>query len=231
MDENKAANQAQRIEELRDLNMKFGRLGIAALLLSTFALPVTAQEAKSDSSEELAQKQAWYKKPILKTANGKFSVKLRGRALFDNSWVNDADNSTNLNATEFRAARIGIDGKYGDKITFRFTADFAHKKVTYKDIYIQWKGPVTIKAGHIKFSDPMEGSSSARFTPFMERPSMTTAFGFGRQFGISLTKMVGNGMIMVGVAQGGFIKHGSNSSGFKVAGRIMQAFPFEGGIV
>ncbi|MHA1544370.1 MAG: hypothetical protein ACTSU8_04480, partial [Alphaproteobacteria bacterium] len=40
---------------------------------------------------------------------------------------------------------------------------------------------------------------------------------------------VGNGMIQVGVGQGGFATKGSISTGFKFAGRATQAFPIESG--
>lgn len=206
--------------------MKLFTMVFLALVLASPAFPAVAGEGE-DSSLIFD----WTPVPVLKSADGKFEIKLRGRAYLDHAWVNDADNTLNLAATEFRTARIGIDGKYGKKISFRFEADFAHKAVVYKDIYLQWQGPVTVKIGHIKFAAPMEGSSSSRFLPFMERGGLNNAFLFGRQMSVAFTKAVGKGQIEVGFGQGGFANKGSDSTGFKVAARINQAFKANGAVI
>ena len=205
--------------------MKNFGVGFGAVLLYLIALPVLSQE--TERSSDLAFD--WTPVPVLKSADGKFSIKLRGRVFWDNAWVNDSDNTLNLNATEFRTARIGVDGKFGSDLSFRFEADFAHKAVNYKDITIQWKGPLTIKGGHLKFAGPLEGYSSSRFTPLMERSGFHNAFGFGRQFGISFTKSGDNGLIQFGIGQGGFSSHGSANTGTKLAARVTRAPKIRGG--
>lgn len=208
--------------------MNFLKISAGALLLTAVAFPAAADDQPSDTDKKKTTFE-WNPGPVWKTKDGKFQIKLMGRAMLDQAWVNDSDNTTNLNATEFRTARMGIDGKYGEKFSFRFEADFAHKMVTFKDIYIQYKGVVTFKVGHIKIGTPMESTSSSRFTPFMERGGLSNAFVFGRQVGVSLTKSVGKGMIQIGVAQGGFAMKGSSSTGFRFAARATQAIPIEGG--
>ncbi|MEE8258922.1 MAG: porin, partial [Sphingomonadales bacterium] len=164
--------------------MNFLKISAGALLITVVAFPAVANDEISDPKENKL-KVDWTTVPVLKSADGKFSIKLRGRAFWDNAWVNDSDNTLNLNATQFRTARIGVDGQIGSDLSFRFEADFAHKTVNYKDITIQWKGPLTVKGGHMKFAVPMENSSSGRFVPLMEQGGFNNAFGFGRQFGIS----------------------------------------------
>ena len=168
----------------------------------------------------------WTPGPDLKTADGKISFKLRGRIFWDNAWIDDSDGTLNLNATEFRTARIGMDGKLGKQLSFTFEADFAHKTVNYKTISIRWNGPVTVEGGHMKFADPFEGSSSSRFLPFMERGGYNNAFGFGRQFGIGVTKASDKGLLQTGIFQGGFTNHGSSSTGFKFAARATRVIAF-----
>jgi len=205
--------------------MKYFGVGFGAVLLYLITLPVLGQE--TERSSELTFD--WTPVPVLKSADGKFSFKLRGRVFWDNAWVNDSDNTLNLNATHFRSARIGVDGKIGSDLSFRFEADFAHKAVNYKDITIQWKGPLTIKGGHLKFAAPMESSSSSRFIPLMERGGYNNAFGFGRQFGISFTKSSDDGLIQFGIGQGGFANHGSANTGTKLAARVTRAPKIRGG--
>lgn len=208
--------------------MNFLKISAGALLLTAVAFPAVADDKTSDTKDKNL-KFEWTPVPVLKSADGKFQIKLRGRVLLDHSWINDSDNTLNFNGTEFRTARMGIEGKYGKKFSFRFEADFAHKRVTYKDIFIQYKGIVTLKVGHIKFATPMESTSSSRFIPLMERGGLANAFGFGRQVGVSITKSIGKGMIQVGIGQGGFATKGSISTGFKFAARATQALPIEGG--
>ncbi len=209
--------------------MRLLKIFLAVLAVSGFSFPALAQDNGAPGNSGLTLD--WTPVPILKTDDGKFEIKLRGRALLDYAWVNDSDNSLNFNGTEFRTARLGIDGRYGKKFKFRFEADFAHKTVTFKDIYIQYEGVVTLTAGHIKFAAPMESSSSSRYFPFMERGGFNNAFAFGRQVGVALTKPVGNGLVEIGIGKGGFAAKGSDSTGFKFAARATQAFAIDGGTI
>ncbi len=200
--------------------MKYRGLGAGVLLLTALAMPAEAQDSSGASAINLD----WDNKPVIKSADGKLTINLKGRVFLDHAWVNDRDNTTNLNASEFRTARVGIDGNYGKKISFRFTADFAHKKVTYKDIYIAWKGPLEIKGGHFKLAPSFDEATSSRFSDPMERSGYTDAFAFGRQFGIAFTKASDKGLFTVGVFQGGFANSGDHT-GFKFTVRATRAIP------
>ena len=201
---------------------------LGAVLGVLLSCPAAAQEAGTDSQGLVFD---FTPVPVLKTADGNTSFKLRGRIIWDNAWIDDSDGTLNLNATEFRAARIGVDGRLGKEFSISFEADFAHKMVSYRTIYIQWNGPVTVRGGHIKFAAPLENSSSSRFGPFMERGGYNNAFGFGRQFGIGITKASEKGLFQVGVFQGGFRGRGSSSTGFKFGARATRAIKISGGFV
>lgn len=200
--------------------MKYGGLGAGVLLLTALAMPAGAQSTLGGNTLNLD----WDNKPVIRSAGGKLVIKLKGRVFLDHAWVNDRDNTINLNASEFRTARVGVDGGYGKKIAFRFTADFARKKVTYKDIYIAWKGPIEIKAGHFKLPPSFDEATSSRFTDVMERSGYSDAFAFGRQFGIALTRASDKGLFAVGVFQGGFAGSGDHT-GFKFTARATRAIP------
>ncbi len=206
--------------------MNFFKSIVSFSLISILTFPAFAQTAAEPPSSVVLD---WTPVPVLNSADGKFSIKLRGRVMWDNVWVNDSDNTLNLNATEFRSGRIGVDGKIGSDLSFRFEADFAHKVVNFNDITIQWKGPLTVKGGHMRFAVPMESSSSLRVIPLMERGGYNNAFGFGRQFGISFTKSGEGGMIEFGIGQGGFANHGSANTGLKLAARVTRAPKIAGG--
>jgi len=210
-----------------DFRMKKFGVGFGAVLLYLIALPVLGQETEQSSDLTFD----WTPVPELKSRNGKFQVKLRGRFYLDNAWINNSDNTINLNGTEVRAARIGIDGKYGEKFSFQIEFDLARDVKAYKDIYIQWKGWATIKVGHHKFGAPMEGSSSSRFTPLMERSAMINGFGFGRKGGVSITKNFGNSMIKIGAGGGDVDFAKVSSPGFQMSARGVHAIPIERGYI
>jgi len=209
--------------------MKTITITTAGIFLALLAAPAAAEDASGDSDSALTL--SWTPVPVLKSKDGKFEIKVRGRAYLDHAWVNDSDNTTNLSASEFRAARIGIDGKYGDKFSFRFEADFAHKAVSFKDIYIKWEGDFSVTIGHVKLASPMEGSSSSRFLPLMERGGLYNAFHFGRQMAVVVEKEFGTGAIEFGIGQGGFANKGSATTGFRIGGRIHQALVTGGAII
>lgn len=220
----------------------------AVLFFTAMTFPAHAQEAERSSDQETEQSTKitnlmeqvpvlkrftfeWTPVPVLTSRNGKFQAKLRGRVFWDNAWINNSDNTINLDGSEFRSTRIGIDGKYGDKFAFRIEIDLAPDVKIYKDFFLQWNGWATIKVGYHKFGTPMEGSSSGRFIPFMERAAMINAFGFSRKNGVSLTKNFGNNMIQIGFGGGDVDFAKISSPGLQFSARGVHAIPIERGYI
>lgn len=140
------------------------------------------------SAQEKAAKEEmevkWEPAPSIKSADGRFEMNLRGRIYVDAGWVNDKDNNENTKATEFRTARLGIEGKAWKDIKYKLEADFADNEVDLKDAYLAWKGPVDLTFGQFKTPNSLEEQTSSRYTTFMERASFTDAFELSRQIGI-----------------------------------------------
>lgn len=208
---------------------------VLTLFLCLMSFPAFADTGLEDPAEAQGDMTfSFTPVPEIKSNTSDFFIRLRGRVQLDHLWIDDGDNTINLNATRFRTARMGVTGQFSKKLAFNAEIDFRGGRISFRDVSLTWRpGPVVVRAGHIKFSAPSENSSSSRFTPLMERGGYNTAFGFGRQFGVAVIKNIGEGFIMAGVAQGGFRRagKGSSSQGLKIAARIVHPIKFEGGAV
>jgi phosphate-selective porin OprO/OprP len=138
--------------------------------------------------------------PKYKDENGNW-LKLRGRVYWDFAALNETPTGgvkREINDNEFRAARLGIQGKYGD-FAYVGELDFAGGKTTFKDVNIAWKGPVTVKVGQMKTTNSMEEITSSRHIAFMERGMVTDAFGLDRRVGGVVAKSGSNYGLAAGV--------------------------------
>lgn len=145
---------------------------------------------------------AWKGAPEISSADGNFSMKLRGRLFAD--WGTVSDNSGKVvDATEFRAARIGVQGVLMKDVKYTLEVDFAGNEVNVADGIIELAlQPVSIIAGHFKTPNSLEEQTSARFTTFLERGSFTDAFSLSRQMGIALNYNQNNITFKGGIFQG-----------------------------
>lgn len=144
----------------------------------------------------------WEPAPSIKSPDGRFEMNLRGRLFVDTAWVNDANDFENTQATEFRTARLGIEGKAWSDVKYKFEIDFSGNEVTVKDAYIQWKGPAKFTIGQFKTANSLEEQTSSRYMTFMERASFTDAFGLSRQIGFSVGTGGDNYTLNTGVFRG-----------------------------
>jgi phosphate-selective porin OprO/OprP len=166
--------------------------------------------------------------PEMRTRDKMFEWNLRGRIFADKAWVNDSDNSANIDSTEFRAARLGIEGKAWKTIKYKFEADFIDNEVDVKDAYLEWQGPITLTMGQFKTPNSLDEETSARHTTFMERATFTDAFGFSREIGVAVS--VGNDttLFKAGVFQGGN-GTANDDEGYTIAARLHHSFELEDG--
>ena len=105
-------------------------------------------------------------------------MKMRGRIFTD--WGTVSDNSGKVaDTTEFRTARLGIEGVVMKDIKYKFEVDFAGGDADIKDGYMEWAlKPVSIAVGQYKVPVSLEEQTSSRYITFLERSSRTDAFGF-----------------------------------------------------
>ena len=197
---------------------------LAATALTTMSLqPVHAQsidelkaqlQALTKRLEQLEAKQEATEKklPVIKksepamalaTPDGLFEFNLRGRIYADAGWVTDSDDTLNVGATEFRTARLGIEGKAWKSVKYKFEADFAGNETNIKDAFLQYSGSSgSWKFGQFKTPNSLEEQSSSRHTTFMERASFTDAFGLARMMGIGYGNGGDNWTFNAGVFRG-----------------------------
>ena len=170
-------------------------------LLGTTAI-TTALITSPSFAQEQDLKVAWKGAPEISSADGNFKVKLRGRVLTD--WATISDNSgKEVDATEFRAARLGIEGVVMKDIKYKLELDFAGNETNITDANFEWAlKPVSIVVGQFKTPNSLEEETSGRFTTFLERGSFTDAFGFSRQIGIAANYSQDNITFKAGVFQG-----------------------------
>lgn len=165
------------------------------------------QLEKAEASSETAGddvKVKWEPAPAISSPDGKFEMNLRGRVLVDSSWISDDDNTIDTKSTEFRSARIGIEGKAWKTVKYKFESDFADDEVEVKDAYIEWKtGPgIKLTVGQFKTPNSLEEIASSRHISLMERASFTDAFGLSRRIGVGLGSGGDNWTVSVGAFRG-----------------------------
>ncbi|PCI51696.1 MAG: hypothetical protein COB49_01175 [Alphaproteobacteria bacterium] len=161
----------------------------------------------------------WEPAPEISSPDGRFKMNLRGRLFMDSAWINDANNNENTKATEFRTARLGIEGIAWTDVKYKFEIDFAGDIATVKDAYLQWSGPVKVKIGQFKTPNSLEEQTSSRYITFMERASFTDAFGLARQMGVGVGYSGDDYTVNVGIFRGANATK-SEDEGYALAGRV-----------
>jgi phosphate-selective porin OprO/OprP len=143
----------------------------------------TAKKDKEKKESDIVVK--WEPAPSIKSADGNFEMNIRGRLFLDAGFVSDKDGSMDVDATEARTARLGIEGLAWKTIKYKFEIDFADNEVDVKDAYLQWKSPIAdITLGQFKTPNSLEELTSSRYITFVERASFTDAFLLERMLGI-----------------------------------------------
>ncbi|PHZ85709.1 OprO/OprP family phosphate-selective porin [Paremcibacter congregatus] len=176
-------------------------------------------EKQSEKSSGSPVKVKWEPAPSISSPDGKFEMNLRGRIYVDTAWINDQQDNENTQATEFRTARLGIEGKAWKDVKYKFEADFAGNEVDVKDAYIQWKGPLAVKVGQFKTPNSLEEQTSSRYITFMERASFTDAFSLARQIGLGLGTSGKDYTVNVGIFRGANATD-DEDEGLTFAGRV-----------
>jgi phosphate-selective porin OprO/OprP len=184
----------------------------------------TAGQVAEDSDWEVS----WGPSPTFRSKDGRFETHLRGRLFVDGGYLDDEDGFySNDNATELRAARIGVEGIAWRDWEYRLEVDFANSEVDITDAFIQYNGapiePAFIRVGQFKTPNSLEEQTSSRFITFMERAAFTDAFDFDRRIGLGSGVGGDNWAVTAGLF-GQNAADVANNEGFAAAGRGHYAF-------
>ena len=152
----------------------------------------------ADVEEKVGKKNflaAYWKSGLrLDSADGQFKLKIGGRIM--NDWaVYSTDKRVRRqfgrigDGTEFRRARLFMEGSVYGNIKYKFQYDFASSD-PFKDAYIQLKKlPMAgnFTAGHFKEPFSLEELTSSKYITFMER-ALPNVFSSGRNLGVRLNR-------------------------------------------
>lgn len=190
---------------------------ILACLVSAIS-PLAAQENPQETRKMDQVIEEWQPAPSFESSDGEFSIKLRGRLHWDAAWINDGG-LVDTHDTEFRTARVGIEGKAFLDFSYRLEFDFAGGEVSLKDGWVLYDtGPVEIKFGQFKLAPSLEEATSSQYITFMERASFTDAFGFARRMGASIKTSGKDWQFQIGAFRGAASDDGKDA-GTMIAAR------------
>ena len=128
--------------------------------------------------------------------DGLFKLKMGGRVQLDVAGITADDamlmeyNVDGLRGigTEFRRARLFMEGSFYEHGIFKAQYDFAgNDEVKFKDVFIGLRklpGVGTVRAGHFKEAFSLDELTSSKYITFMERALPVEAFAPSRNTGI-----------------------------------------------
>lgn len=214
-----------QVEELK------GQVETAEMKGEQAVLAAADTKKKLDSADV---KWKWGPAPTISSGDGKFEMKLRGRILLDFGHISPkyeiAANTAvrDRTGTEFRSARLGIEGKAWKDIKYKFEADFAENRVDLKDALIEYTGlePVSFTVGYFKTPNSLDEYSSSRHSTFVENANYTEAFNIARRIGAKVTYEKNWLQVEAGIWGSGLSipDTDANDEGYAFAARVV-AFP------
>lgn len=199
------------------------------LMIAT--LSATALLATTSIAQEQDLNVTWKGAPEFSSADGNYKMKVRGRLFTD--WATSSDSTGKVvDATEFRTARLGVEGVIMKDIKYKLELNFAGNKTSITDATVEWTlKPVSIVVGQFKTPTSLEEQTSNNYTTFLERASFTDAFNFSRQIGIAANYSQNDITFKAGVFQGNANGGGGTVEGRTYAARATFAAKFENGLI
>ena len=113
--------------------------------------------------------------PEFVSADGKLSFRPRGRILIDaGTTTGSVDPARNLTATQARSLRLGVEGTFGQHLSYLLEGDFADNAVAIKSAYLAWTTGVFGQQAEFALGNRLndrglDGSSGTISVPFLER--------------------------------------------------------------
>lgn len=119
--------------------------------------------------------------PILRSADGYWSFKPRGRIIIDGSGTTGSRyDARNITTTGARALRLGIEGGIGSHYFYQFETDFVDNQVDVVTAFMGYRGNIgrasyDVRVGNLFNDRSFEGGTGSDSTPFLERTTVATA--------------------------------------------------------
>lgn len=121
--------------------------------------------------------------PLLRSADGQFTFKPRGRILIDASTTMGSNFAArNLTTTGARALRMGIEGGVGPHLFYQFEVDYATNGVDLVTAFAGWRNHIAgtsmeydVRIGHLFNDRSFEGGTRSDMTPFLDRNTVATS--------------------------------------------------------
>ena len=160
-----------------------------------------ANPAKSAASSQKVDKstfRAYWKQGLrFDTSDKSFRLKVGGRIMNDWGFFAPSKQITSgigplENGTEFRRARLYVEGILHKHVKFKAQYDFVGGKAGFKDMYIgltKLPGVGNIMFGHMKEPFGLEVQTSSKYITFLER-SLPSTFAPERNTGVMLQNAV-----------------------------------------
>ncbi len=204
---------------------------VAVALVALLALlpgPSYAQEEEDPDGFKVF----WQDGLRMETNDGRFQFRLGGRIQYDwLFWGDDAEvaglvGGPILNGTEFRRARIFVQGYVYERIEYKMQLDFAGRTTAIKDLYFGIRHPTFgVRVGHMKEPFSIEELTSSKYITFIER-GLPSVFDSERNSGFLLHGNVGGGNFNYGVGvfrETNVTGVGINPDGYNFSGRFAGA--------
>lgn len=197
------------------------------MVLSSAPASAQSQEASDKpAAGKDGMKVTWNGAPELSSADGQYTMKVRGRLFLDMATGDQNEAVTgnaDLNATERRAARLGVEGVLAGHIRYVLEADYSGDIVELGTATVAYVGlPFDIEVGTLKPPNSLEEKTSSRYTTFMERAAITDAFAFARQIGVDIGLERSIWSLEGGIFRGG-VGTGHTDEGLTLAARATVA--------
>lgn len=155
-------------------------------------------------------------------ASAEITVEAGGRVHVDAA-LYDEDISELGSGTEFRRARVLLQGEFDEDWGYKAEYDFAESTADLKDAFLQFNGLPAgkIKIGHFKQAFSLEELTSSNYTTFMER-ALPNVFVPSRRIGVGYEHYAQPFGVAAGV-YGNTVTDNDEDEGFGAAGRVVFA--------
>ena len=203
-DSAKAQNAGQQSPSTTRL-LNLGPGGIDSDRESEPSLSGTATSPTKQEEDPNGFRVYWNNGLRMETNDGRFQVRLGGRMqddwVFwgDDAQVKDTVGGVIQDGTEFRRARLFVQGYLYEKVEFKAQYDFAGGDVVAKDLYFGIRAPkYGLRIGHMKEPFSLEALMSSNYITFVER-ALPNVFSAERNTGFLLHGNIINGRFNYGI--------------------------------